>query len=350
MTLFHQGLAILPISRDRLPRVAKFSKWSRRPGVRTVAKWVEQYPSDNIAVVPGLSNVLVVDVDDASQTAQVEELLGATPLRVNTNRGQHLYYRKSTEPVPGNLRRFGLKVDLKRGNSLVIAPPSVHSSGKLYALDGCDWSALKDLPRPNTANLRRFIESGGRHGRTRHSGEMRDGSRKQWLNDLLVLDVYFCRTLEQLLEVARRANATLPAQDREPLDDAIVVARAAKVWNDRQAGRISSWQRSRGVARCHPGEIDLLGRLNAKRAADALMLLMRFRSAHSARCRRGETFSITPMAMARDQVLPGWTRQRYEKARDLLLEAHLIAKVSALIQTSEGRIGATYRLAEQQPL
>ena len=74
------GLAIIPIGRDRTPAVSGFSKWSRPPAERTVAKWVERHPSDNIAIVPGLSNVWVADADDASQVTAVEKLLGPTPL------------------------------------------------------------------------------------------------------------------------------------------------------------------------------------------------------------------------------------------------------------------------------
>src|SRR5208337_3363429 len=67
--------------------------------------------------------------------------------------------------------------------------------------------------------------------------------------------------------------------------------------------------------------------LNPKTASYAHTLLTRLKMEHSARCARGETFAICPKAMERDQVLPGWTRERYEKARDLLLEARLIKRV-----------------------
>src|SRR5438128_884002 len=60
-------LAVLPIGRDRRPRVSGFSKWSRLPSERTVARWTEQYAADNIGIIPGLSNLFVADCDDASQ-------------------------------------------------------------------------------------------------------------------------------------------------------------------------------------------------------------------------------------------------------------------------------------------
>ena len=99
-----------------------------------------------------------------------------------------------------------------------------------------------------------------------------------------------------------------------------------------------------GVARSRGSEIDELCRLNPKTGPDAFMLLMRLRIDHSARCRRGETFNITPKAMVRGDVIHGWTRERYEKARELLLLAGFIEKASGFKNTRDGRAGAQYRL------
>ena len=111
--LRRHGLAVVPIGRDRTPAVSRFSKWSRPPSERTVAKWAEQHPAHNIALIPGLSNIWVADADAADQVPVLEEMLEPTPLRVNTNRGKHLYYRKPAEWLPSSLRAIGLNVDLK---------------------------------------------------------------------------------------------------------------------------------------------------------------------------------------------------------------------------------------------
>jgi hypothetical protein len=111
-----------------------------------------------------------------------------------------------------------------------------------------------------------------------------------------------------------------------------------------QAGKLEHWIGREGVARSRGSEIDVLLKLNSRIASDALMLLLRLRIDHSARCRRGETFNITPKAMVRSDVVHGWTRERYKKARDLLLLAGFIDKVSDFKHTRDGREGAQYRL------
>jgi hypothetical protein len=128
------------------------------------------------------------------------------------------------------------------------------------------------------------------------------------------------------------------------LEDTVVIKRAQQVWKDAQAGKLEHWIGREGVARSRGSEIDVLLNLNSRIASDALMLLLRLRIDHSARCRRGETFNITPKAMVRGDVVHGWTRERYKKARDLLLLAGFIDKVSDFKHTRDGREGAQYRL------
>jgi hypothetical protein len=117
------------------------------------------------------------------------------------------------------------------------------------------------------------------------------------------------------------------------------------VWKDAEAGKLEAWRGRSGNARVRGSEIDELSRLSRRNAPDALMLLTKLRIKHSAACRRGETFCITPKAMAKADVIPGWTRERYENARGLLLLAGLVEKVSDFKMTAEGRVGAQYRLA-----
>ena len=348
LELMSWQLAVIPISRDRTPAVSCFNKWSRPPAPRTVARWVDVHAALNIAIIPGLSDLWVADADDADAEDAVQELLGPTPLRVQSSRGMHFYYRKVAGRVPTSLRAHGLNVDLKTGNSLVIAPPSVHTSGKIYALaEGCDWSAVADLPVPKLDALRRLVEKPLLRAEVRddRSG-MRDGSRKQWLNDKLCAHAAACDTEADLLDVARTLNEGLADRGSEPLPDDVVVARTAQVWKDAEAGHLKPWIGRNGVARTDKAEMDSLATLNTKTAADALMLLLRLRIEHSARCLRGDTFTITPKAMSDAEVIPGWKPQRYRTARDLLLRADLLEEVSPFSNTRGGRQSAQYRLPE----
>ena len=87
-----------------------------------------------------------------------------------------------------------------------------------------------------------------------------------------------------------------------------------------------------------------LCRLDPKHAGDAWLLLTKLHYVHAARCRRSETFNIAPKDMAAAQTIPGWARERYERARDLLLKAGLIVRVRAYVRRRGRRgSGALYR-------
>ncbi len=142
--LREKRLAVLPIGPDRTPHVSGFKRLKHRPGAALVDKWREKFPTDNIAALPGLSGkgATVADCDALAHDDEFEDRFGKSELRVRTRRGMHFWYARVPFPLPGNLRKFGLDIDLKTGNQLVIVPPSVHPSGHVYRLEGCDWDAL----------------------------------------------------------------------------------------------------------------------------------------------------------------------------------------------------------------
>jgi hypothetical protein len=208
---------------------------------------------------------------------------------------------------------------------------------------------IRDLPPFNVQALQRLLDKAAPQnvtpGARPHMG-LRDGSRKLWLNDLLCSHAMHCDTERELLDVARTANMDLPGSGHAMLEDAVVVERTAVVWRDAQEGKLKAWRGRSGNARACGSELDELCMLSQRNGPDAFALLIRLRLAHSAACRRGETFCITPKAMATAGVIPGWTRERYETARYLLLLSGLVEKVADLKVTRKGRIGAQYRLVD----
>lgn len=120
--------------------------------VEQIKKW---WPKDsdlpsNIGIVTGgESGLVVVDVDgdegfEALGEERVKDLQNESVPCVTTGRGFH-YYFKSKTPIktkPG----FANKVDIKADGGYVVAPPSLHSSGKRYEWLTEPNGELPDVP------------------------------------------------------------------------------------------------------------------------------------------------------------------------------------------------------------
>jgi hypothetical protein len=340
------GLAVLPATAaGKVPSIKGWRKWRWPPSTKTIERFAQRFPEANVAIVPGPSGVFVVDVDNADPD-EVEDLFGKTPLHVKSGgRGPHLYYRhvEGCETLPDNLRGIGRDVDLKAGNSIVIAPPSQHESGAVYRLDGCSWEALRDLPPPNLGRLRKLLEKRAPQAPQARRGALYPG-RGLALNRWLCRHAASAEKFDDLLDIAKTFSmACIPPLD----DDAEVLKRTRAVWKDAEAGKIQLWVGKSAVARSTDSEIDELCALG-RNGSDAYMLLMKLRMAHGARCARGETFRIMTEAMQTAQTLPGWHWKRIAAARDLLLEGGFIRLVTPHKSTGTGWLPAQYTLGESR--
>ena len=341
VSMSRHGLAVIPLGRDRTPSVSGFNRWSHRPSERTLERWAAVHPNDNIGVIPGLSGVWVADVDDAEQVEKIQKnsrcdsapntdepripSMVREAVRAPANHPSPLWAKRRSQVWERDCHRA--PINSRKRKVLCVRRRQRLVGAQRTATSGCHQTPI-DADRPKPETIR----------------EMRDGSRKLWLNDLLCSHAMHCDSEDELLDIARTANQNLGNRGIPVLDDATVVKRAAAVWKDAVAGKLEAWRGRSGNARARGSEIVELCRLDKNNGTDAFTLLMVLRIEHSARCRRGETFSITPKAMARDNVVPGWTRERYEKARNLLLLGRWIEKVADLRTTPEGRVAAQYRL------
>jgi putative DNA primase/helicase len=107
-----------------------------------VTRWWRADPSANIGIATGArSHILVLDIDGDAGLASLtdlvaaHELLPATP-RVLTGKGWHLWFRWD-EGDPRIPSRVGVRpgLDVRGEGGYVVAPPSVHVSGKVYEWD-----------------------------------------------------------------------------------------------------------------------------------------------------------------------------------------------------------------------
>ena len=108
-----------------------------------VAKWWQQWPTANIGLACQKCLILDLDVKDGKQGSDdismiAEELgpLDPTVVAATGSGGWHLFFSRPSEEIVGktNVPWHGQPtgIDIRVGNQYVIAPPSLHESGKRY--------------------------------------------------------------------------------------------------------------------------------------------------------------------------------------------------------------------------
>ncbi len=117
-----------------------------------IRKWWSDWPDANVGVCTGLrSGIVVIDVDGDKGASSLEALeaehgpLPATTTAV-TGRGRHIYLRiPQGRSIPS---RNGLRpgIEMKSSGGYVVAPPSMHASGRRYHWDGDPPESLDDTP------------------------------------------------------------------------------------------------------------------------------------------------------------------------------------------------------------
>ncbi len=118
-----------------------------------IRQWWAQYPNANIGLPVGEeSGLCVLDVDPRNKgfesLARLQEKYGPLPrtVKVLTGGGGYHYYFKYD-------KRFNIPKEFKQGSDVkksgyVIAPPSIHQSGKAY-----EWEFLHGLEETPISNL-----------------------------------------------------------------------------------------------------------------------------------------------------------------------------------------------------
>lgn len=164
-----RGWSVLPLAaRDKRPLVVWEPLQSSRPSAEQVSDWFSRWPDANIGIVTGeISNLIVIDIDpkhggDVSLD-RLERRFGRLPATVEAETGgggRHVYFAH-----PGSLlrNRTGLAqgIDLRGDGGYIVAPPSIHPSGRPYA-----WAAGRSPENIVLAALPRWILlSGGARAR-----------------------------------------------------------------------------------------------------------------------------------------------------------------------------------------
>lgn len=152
-----RGWSVIPaMARGKRPVVAWRTYQERLPGEKELRAWFAKWPEANIAIVTGaVSGLVVLDVDPAhggeDSLAAIEARRGRLPRTVEAETGgggRHLYFAHPGGEVR-NRASLAAGLDLRGDGGMVIAPPSIHPSGRPYRWrEGCapGQAALAGLP------------------------------------------------------------------------------------------------------------------------------------------------------------------------------------------------------------
>ena len=135
------GLSVIPLKPGEKVPLTKWEQYQKEPpSITEVQRWFKD-TDNNIAIVCGKvsGNLVVVDFDDKEvyekfmkeieNDSELKSIIETTWL-VETTKGYHIYLRvDSNKPV---LTGKMAKVDIKGEGGYVVAPPSLHPSGKRY--------------------------------------------------------------------------------------------------------------------------------------------------------------------------------------------------------------------------
>ncbi len=219
---YHElGLSVLPCTgADGKKAAVKWTGLQRNPvQLHTLYRWIETFPSANIAIVTGkVSGITVIDSDDPQLKIQaLFDCFGETPLIVQTPRGgYHLYYRYSGEH---SVTAIQPNIDIRGDRGFIIAPPSEHPiTGNTYNFIEGGLEDILDLPPIQHL-----------------SDKIIPGNRNNYLFRLLLSTAALCTTIEELQRQAVRYNET---KVTPPLDNTEITEIVGSVWRYKSTHRL----------------------------------------------------------------------------------------------------------------
>lgn len=150
LSYLSHGWSVIPIRpRTKRPLIAWEPFQHRLPRAEEVQQWWRLWPNAGVGIVTGaISNLVVLDVDvehgGDKALAELERRNGPLPPTVEAitgSGGRHLYFSYPGRPMSSRVG-WAPGIDLRADGGLVVAPPSIHPSGRRY-----EWES-SPRPRP----------------------------------------------------------------------------------------------------------------------------------------------------------------------------------------------------------
>jgi Bifunctional DNA primase/polymerase, N-terminal/Primase C terminal 1 (PriCT-1) len=150
LALARKGMAVFPCQPRDKPPATQRGCLDASTDPEIIRRWWCERPDCNVAIATGKpSGVFVIDIDDAEAELRKLELehgeLPAT-VEVVTARGRHLWFKMPDAPVRNSAGKIAPGVDVRGTGGYVLAPPSIHPSGRPYAWSVDSHNALAAAP------------------------------------------------------------------------------------------------------------------------------------------------------------------------------------------------------------
>ena len=118
----------------------------------TIARWWNVWPDANIGIATGQeSRLVVVDVDEDGEASLTGHPLPDTVEQITGSGGRHLIYQR---PDTDNRMRTKVRIlygiDSRADGGYIVAPPSMHESGRAYQWEGSSdpFEGVAPAPAP----------------------------------------------------------------------------------------------------------------------------------------------------------------------------------------------------------
>lgn len=166
------GWSVIPIEPGGKRPLVRWERFQHKPSTDLeILSWFSRWPGANLGIVTGaVSSLVVLDVDPRHNGNQsLEDLCrehGALPDTVEAQTGgggRHLYFRHPGTVVH-NRTALAPGLDLRGDGGMVVAPPSLHASGRHYC-----WRAGHGPDRMAPAPMPDWLHRLG-HADSQHSG------------------------------------------------------------------------------------------------------------------------------------------------------------------------------------
>jgi hypothetical protein len=143
-----RGWSVIPLAGKR-PTLASWKEYqSRRATEDELRAWFGD-KSANVGIITGrISGLVVVDCDSPADAEWWLKTYPQSPLIVHTGGGGvHIYYQMLREvEVRNRTKLCGRAIDLRADGGYVVAPASIHPSGRLYTWASFGDYSLDEVP------------------------------------------------------------------------------------------------------------------------------------------------------------------------------------------------------------